>query len=894
MSEKSYRLDQHITPTEYNIRIIPIAPDYNKFIGRCIIGFKVLSNANSNYIITNGSNLKVTNVTLCGTNSTHKHISTTYDTKIETQQIKFEFDSIPTKLGVITIEYEGLILTDLTGFYKCMQDNKITMLTTFEPVSARKCFPCFDEPHFKAKFKLEIVAPINKVVLSNTDIESIIPFTTTDNLYIFKQTPIMSTYLVAYYIGDATYVESFTKDLVRIRIYSSDSKNDYNMYDPITDYDPHTPLPQSSDTNQDFLTCLKRDIKSPFSHLLEKPTKPTLVPDSRKDTGLYSKLALDTAVKCMDYMTEYFDIRYPLEKLDLISVPEFAMGAMENWGLVTFRELFLICDPNADTDTQINVVYTICHELAHQWFGNLVTMSWWSELWLNESFATWLGWLVVDYMYPKWNINDKFYYDNYINGLNVDSLENSHPIKVDVTNPSDIKEIFDTITYKKGSAVVKMLVKYIGENDFKSGIRLYMKKYAYLSTTTDNLWDCLEFISGKDISKFMHNWIYKKNYPLVTIVPHGKTQLQITQSVFSFNESKSNNLWIIPLTDNILLEQKEIIISKSDLKTKINSTESGFYRIFYHKNILDHIIESRSDDLNNMNISAMLSDLYFLLKADKISYDYYLEYTNKLLQISPPVDLICDTILTNYGDFKRIIQNDKLIAMYNDILTTYINKFTFVINSTDDVNNVLFKISLLKLGTEVKLDSYINHCVKLFDEFTVKKNNINPNIINIIFRVGLVHRNGFDFLMELLRTDKNFEFDMIDYLGLVNDKLKYHTVLNLFKTDKISLQNKPDIFMASGSNSKLNYLLWPFIRDNWDLIHTTFINYQSGLSTIISSMNYLIGTDELVKEIKSFFESKDKHSMEFAYNNMIELIQNNYKFNKRLNYVYYVSNLRLD
>ena len=820
MSEESYRLSQHIVPIAYNIRIIPTEPDYNKFIGRCIIGFNIYDSkttecsgpsGKSNYIIMNGIGLTVLHVNLYGMDSSihHTHISTIYDNTIAIQQIKFEFDSIPNKYGVIVIEYTGLISEELSGFYKCKQNDEFVMLTVFEPVSARSCFPCFDEPHFKATFKLEIMAPSDKTVLSNTDIESIIHHGK-DNLYIFKQTPIMSTYLVAFYIGHVEYTESFTRDLVRIRIYSS-----------------------------------KRNS--------------------------YSKLALDTAVKCMDYMTEYFGVKYPLEKLDLIAVPVFATSAMENWGLITFRESSLLCDPD---NHQIDIIYTICHELAHQWFGNLVTMNWWSELWLNESFATWLGWLVVDHMYPQWNINDKFYYDNYIDGLSADSLHNSHSVSVNITNLSNIGEIFDTITYKKGASIIKMLISYIGENEFQDGIRLYMKKYAYMATTTDDLWQCLEFASTKHISEFMHMWIYTKNYPLVTVMPYGKLHLRISQSIFSFDNLESNNLWTIPLTQNILLEQKEIIILRTDLHNKINSIQSGFYRIFYHEDILKHIIQKKSDGLSNMNIMAMLSDLYFLLKANKITYDYYLNYTNKLIQISPQSELICNINLGNYINFKTIIKNKKLITMYANILLTYVNRYDFDIYPNDDP----FKISLLNLGTELKINSYVNYCINIFDDFAD-----NSHIIDIIFRVGIFRSNKFDFLMELLYTDNKFEFNVVNCLGLVNDELRYRQVLNLFKTDKISIQNKLHIFKIAGLNSKLNYLLWEYIRDNWDLIYVTFVNYQSGLVKVISSMNYLIGTDKLVTEIKSFFEFKDKHNMEFAYNKMIEIIQLNYKCNIQLN-----------
>jgi len=828
MTVNSYRLDPDIIPIKYNLRIIPVGPTYDKFIGRCIIGLRINKHGEKQ-IILNGANLTILTVKLIGSDPmiNYKHMATTYDNSSEIQQIKLEFDSVPDNLGVLTIEYEGIVSTELTGFYKCTQDDKLVMLTQFEPVSARRCFPCFDEPHFKAVFELEIVAPADRLVLSNMNVDRIIPYDTM-LMYVFKPTPLMSTYLVAFYIGHADYIEALTADSIRIRIYTPKNKS-------------------------------------------------------------YSKLALDTAVKCMEFMTQYFDMAYPLEKLDLISAPQFASGAMENWGLVVFKEKALICDPTTCTNDQINIVYTICHELAHQWFGNLVTMNWWSELWLNESFATWMGWLAVDHLYPDWNVNNKFFYDNYIRALTEDSVHNSHPIKVDIANPSNIKEVFDTISYCKGSSIIKMLVEYVGENNFRQAIRLYIKKYAYGVTTTSNLWECLETITKKNISSMMHNWICKKNYPLVTVVPHGSDHLEIMQDVFTYTNIKTNNLWIIPLSNNVILHEKKIIISKLHFETNINNLASGFYKIFYHETILDHIIQHRSTTLSDLDRSAMLSDLYFLLKADKITYNHYLEYTDKILSICSDSELVWGIILDNYSDFRRIIKNNKILEPYNQILIKYVKQFNFEIVDNDSFDMILFKTTILSLGCALRIDSRINYCLQLFNRFVIAYENdksyddiINPNIIHIVFSIGLKESNRFDFLMNLLSNSRQFESVVLKCVGLSPNPIHYITVLDLFKTNKVSDQYKPKLFMIAGLNPKLNHMLWPYIRDNWNLIFDMFKNRQGGLAHIISSMDYLIGNADLVKEIELFFKSKDKHNMEFAYKKMIEVIQINYLFSQRM------------
>lgn len=814
-----HRLDSHIIPIKYNIRIEPIIP-YNKFIGRCIIGFQIVQEILSNQIILNGSGLIISNVKLIGTNHTiYTHLST--DTS-DPQQIGLTFDLPLPKIGVLVIEYEGIISTELTGFYKCMWDDKLITVTNFEPVSARHCFPCFDEPHLKAIFELEIVAEPDRLVLSNTNVKTIVPIGS-KLMYIFEPTPLMSTYLVAFYIGYGTYIEAYTKDSIRIRIYTHKNKS-------------------------------------------------------------YSKLALDTAVRCMDWMTHYFDRSYPLDKLDLIAVPEFAPGAMENWGLVIFREKLLICDPEISLNERIHLVYTVCHELAHQWFGNLVTMEWWSDLWLNESFATWIGWLVVDHLYPNWNIKNKFFYENNIRALTADSLQNSHPIRIDVNTPSTIKEIFDTITYQKGSSIIKMLVENVGEKKFRQSIRLYIKRYAYGTTTTNNLWDCIEKITKKDITGMMHNWINKKNYPLVTIKTHGPDHLKIEQSMFTFelNADKSHTLWSIPLSPNVLMKKKKIIISKSHFNTNINNSATGFYRICYHPDILSHIIQNKLV-LSDLDMAAILSDLYFLLKANIYTYGSYIEFTDSILCISSESELVCKITLANYNNFKMINKNDKLIESYTSILIRYVKRFDFEPIAGESSCSTLFKIHILDLGCQLGLDSHIKYCLRLFNLYKNKSVKINSDIIQFVFRVGLNTSGGFDFLMGEMSANPDLESVILGCLGLVSNPIECMRVLDLFKGDKVRDQDKPYIFTAVGQNSKLNHMLWPYIKDNWDVIYATFKNRQSGLGSIISSMNYLIGTTQLVGEIKSFFESKDKYNMEFAYNKMIELIQINYAFNSRLN-----------
>ena len=846
MEKCSLRLSKDIIPTEYNIRLEPIGTTYNKFRGRCIIGCKI-EKKSSNTIILHGCNLDIKNVKLTGAKTVHKHLSTQYDYSHDIEQIILTFDSLPENLGVLKIKYEGPISSALVGFYKCKQNEKIIMLTQFEPISARKCFPCFDEPHFKAVFNLEIMAPTDRLVLSNTAVKSVANIGE-NTLWIFEPTPLMSTYLVAVYIGytsDINWIEKLTEAGIRIRIYSNKNSN-----------------------------C--------------------------------SQLAIDTAVKCMNFMTEYFDIGYPLKKLDLLAVPSFASHAMENWGLVIFREEVLISNSVTTSATMyLDIIYTICHELAHQWFGNLVTIEWWSDLWLNESFATWMGVHAVTNIYPELNIDNNFFVTHYIKAFSADALTNSHPVYCDIASASNIMEIFDAVTYQKGSIIIKMLVEYMGNSNFKNCMQQYMKKFAFKTITTNDFCACLEFNTNqpqKNIFNLMNGWIQQKGFPLITVSPYGPNHLQITQSVFTYIDSRREysrrvdqpvSTWTIPLTADIILDRKKSIIAKSLFQTKINSNGINFYKIHYDPHIFDHIIHNRSTKLYELDIATILSDQYFLLKANKISYDYYLEYLHKILTINKYVTstVIIDILHSNYRDFNMIIHNEKILQPYTSVLIKYISQMdfaggstTFMISKTDTTDTVIYKTNVLQLGCAINNKLHLDYCLRIFNQFVSGYNKgatINPNIISTVLYVGWIQTNDLDFYTNLLHSD--LEIIILEILGLTTNQLMYIRVLDLFKTSQLVEQNKVCLFTTAGLNKKLNYLLWPYIRDNWDQISEMFGKSQFNLAKIIMSMKYLIGTPDLINEINRFFASKNKYNMELSYNKMIELISINHHVNKNLN-----------
>ncbi|CAM9646828.1 unnamed protein product, partial [Laminaria digitata] len=391
----------------------------------------------------------------------------------------------------------------MAGFYRSGYttvegEARMMASTQFEALDARRCFPCWDEPARKAVFEVTLVVPKALMAFSNMP-ERVVTDLPGGKLkeYRFMPSPKMSSYLLAFCIGEFDYVQGSTKEgRVAVRVYTPPGK----------------------------------------SHL--------------------GTFALEVAEKTLDLYDNFFQERYPLPKLDMVAIPEFAMGAMENWGLVTYREVDLLIDEaQASSQQRQRVCSVITHELAHQWFGNLVTMQWWDDLWLNEGFASWMQTYAADELFPMWGMWEQFVVSDQQSALRLDSLRSSHPIQVPIAHAEEVEQVFDAISYCKGACVVKMLNAVLGMDMFKKGLQEYMKKHKYGNTETYDLWDAWSQVSGKDIAKMMRSWTEQMGHPLATVTKETwegtSCTLEFKQSWFladgSEAQGEEKQLWNLPL-----------------------------------------------------------------------------------------------------------------------------------------------------------------------------------------------------------------------------------------------------------------------------------------------------------------------------------------------------------
>ncbi len=477
--------------------------------------------------------------------------------------------------GTLEVDYTGSIPDSLAGIYRAPYDHTHIVTTHFEAAQARRMLPCVDRPDVKAEFKLAVRIDKDLDAISNMPVESVVP-DGDKKIVTFQKTPRMSTYLL--YLG-------------------------------VGKFEVHS----------------------------EKLGATDIILATTAGKARLGGFAQDEAKKAIEFFNSYYDLPYALPKVHLIAVPEFAMGAMENWGAITFRELLLLVDANTSVRIRMRAAMGVAHELAHQWFGDLVTMAWWDNIWLNESFATFMAYKAVDSIHPDWRI-----WENAFNGeprvetlagaMGRDCLKNTHPIEVPVNSPDEIEQIFDAISYGKGAHILRMIEAYIGEGAFREGIRRYLSAHAYSNANGDDLWAALEDASGKPVKKIMSSWVRQPGYPVVTAsLRDGKLILRQERFLLSSNSERAT--WPIPIIIEVngerkstLMETPEETIETKNLKSlKINPDHTGFYSVHY-EGLDDFLWESKLSPFDRWGI---LFDAFMFLLSEGITFNTYLTVLKK-------------------------------------------------------------------------------------------------------------------------------------------------------------------------------------------------------------------------------------------------------------------------
>ncbi len=526
-----------------------------------------------------------------GENTQHLEASSiSYDLKSNVVTIDFGSPLISGD-GTLTLKFTGILNNQMAGFYRSQYETidgqkRFMASTQLEALDARRCFPCWDEPARKAVFEITMIVPKDRDVLSNMPEASVNTIGENKKKVVFMPSPKMSTYLVAMCVGEFDFVSGLTKHGVLIRVFTPPGK------------------------------------------------------------GHLGTFALKTALDTLDLYDDFFKIPYPLPKLDMIAIPEFAMGAMENWGLVTYREVDLLIDEIKASSSQRQRVGTVVtHELAHQWFGNLVTMEWWQALYLNEGFASWLQTWSSDVLYPDWQMWDQFTTDDQKGALHLDALRTSHPIEVPIKHAEEVEQVFDAISYCKGACIVHMVRAVLGDELFQKGLQVYMDRHKYSNTETSDLWQAWEDVSQKPVSKMMSSWTEQMGYPILEVTSQswadGYLTLNVRQSWFLADGSctekeKESKLWTIPLVARASGQSEstpmKLMSTRDDVLkiraeqpkswVKLNYQQPTLMRVLYPESMLLSLRAAiASQALPAVDRVGLLSDTYALVKAGNLSPD---------------------------------------------------------------------------------------------------------------------------------------------------------------------------------------------------------------------------------------------------------------------------------
>lgn len=715
----------------------------------------------------------------------------------------------------VTLTYSGQIDDTLHGIYLCNYEldgkRKALVATDLESHHAREVLPCIDEPAAKATFKLTLASPLHETALSNTPAQSQIEkdgkLHTT-----FERTPRMSTYLFCFVYGDMHSRETKTKDGVEVRAWATKA---------------HTP--------------------------------------AALDFGL------DAAKRGIEFFNEYYGVPYPLTKSDHVALPDFSAGAMENWGLITYREAVLLAEPTTSSQSgRETTALVVNHELSHQWFGNLVTMRWWNDLWLNESFANVMEYVATDSAFPKWQVWNTFVAQEGLAAIRRDAIAGVQAIKTEINHPDEINSIFDpSIVYAKGGRLLNMLMHYVGQEDFRKGLKLYFETHAYGNTTGDDLWVALGKASGKDVASFMNPWLERSGFPVIHVEQHGSS-LSLTQSHFALDATKADpgRVWPVPLlatTDEVPTlfdtHHQQVTLQNDDF-VRVNQGAVGHYVVHYsnpeHAAAIAQQVTTKQ--LNEAERLMLLSDSSMLARAGTQSFAASLELLKHYAkEDSEPV---WDVMALVLADCRRFIDTHPALessikALVRKLIEAEYRRLGWEEHTGEPSQDTKLRATILALGVYSEHPAITPRALELFDAYQQDPAAVASELRGVVFVAAVrnAHSDAFNYLLDLEEKTTNVDLkqELMGSLAATHSVAQGSQLLARLRDPQKVRQH--DIISWIGSLLRNRYtqeLAWDWLQTNWQWAKQTLERDKSFdyLPRISASA---FNTRKLMEEFKTFF-----------------------------------------
>jgi aminopeptidase N len=725
----------------------------------------------------------------------------------DNDELEITADHILAGPQTVVIGFNGRITDHMHGLYPCYFEHdgvkKELLATQFESHHAREVFPCVDEPEAKATFDLTLTTETGITVLANMPIKA---QREEDEKLIttFDTSPRMSSYLLAWVVGELHRKTAMTKSGVEVNVWAT----------------PNQPL-----ESLDF--------------------------------------ALDIAVRSIDFFNKYFDVPYPLPKADNVALPDFSSGAMENWGLLTYREAALLADPKTTSiSARHHIATVVAHELAHQWFGDLVTMKWWNDLWLNESFATLMEYIAIDAIEPDWNIWLDFSANESIAALRRDATSGVQSVQADVNHPDEINTLFDgAIVYAKGARLLRMLQEYIGTDAFRVGLSNYFKQHAYKNTEAKDLWDSLSKSSGKNINEFMSGWISQPGYPVVEF-----NNDSLTQSQFFIGEhSPSETLWQIPLgatNDSVTeLMVDKTIQTTAPATTKLNTSGAAHFITSYSSDRLQAIIanlESSSpvERLQLIHEQSLLARAGLLSSAALIPL--FKSYENE------STECVWDILSLTFSELKKFVEDNedaeqKLKDLSASLARKQYERLGWDEQSGEVETDTKLRTTILAMMLYSDNQEVIENALSRFDSSNIE--SIPSEYRYLILSTAVKHASTpelIDTLLGIYTTTSNTDLKQDIAAGATStkDTAVAKRLLDLMK-DGTVIKNQDAYrwfaYLMRGRYTRQT--TWEWLRSNWQWVKDTFGGDKS-YDDFIRYAGAGLMTRTQLQEFETFFTPK--------------------------------------
>jgi puromycin-sensitive aminopeptidase len=834
-SEERYRLPRTVVPSRYDLTLEPDL-DAGTFRGSVDVALTVLESVTE--IVLNANELRLEGATLSAADAGRSVEVSKILTDDAAERATIDLaEAVDPGDWTLRIGFAGELNPRLTGFYRSTYADgdgrtQVVGTTHFEATDARRAFPCWDEPDLKAVFATTLVVKEGLTAISNgPELER--EALGDGRIRIrFADTMKMSTYLAAWVVGPLELTEPADARGVPVRI-------------------------------------------------VHVPGKGALTP-----------FALDVSVHSLNWFGDYYGIPYPEAKLDNIGLPDFAQGAMENVGCVTYREQVLLLDPARSTqEEQLGVAETVAHELAHMWFGDLVTMRWWNGIWLNEAFATFMSMLAVDDFRPDWEIWNTFTRDR-SNAFEVDALETTRPIEYEVRSPDDASGMFDTLTYVKGGAVLRMLEQWLGADRFRDGIRRYLGQHAYGNTETHDLWDALEEETGEPVRRTMDAWIFQPGYPAISVSLDGD-RVRFSQRRFLPSRDDDDTTWPVPLTvrqvsgereqvDRILIEGDgaEIELLAPDAVVVANAGSASFVRVWYDDELRSRVVDRAMEVLSPIERYGLVDDAWAAVVAGQASASSYLDLVQGFADES---DLrVWQSILGGLGWLDRFVDDEpreRLRAFVRELLRPALARLGWDASPGEtDLTRALrgqLVQSLAILGADPET---LAQCRELELE-----GQGDPQLLQAAVEAVAAEgsREDLDRYWERYRSaatpqeEERYLFATSRFPG----EAEVERILGASMTDAVRTQDAPYLLARSTTNRRQGPKVWRFIAEHWDAMGDRFAS--SNIIGLVSGIRYL--TDpRSVAAVDAFFREHDIPQNHLMLQQGLERMRVNAKLRQRV------------